>query len=138
MNRTLEDMAQTIFKAWFVDFEPFKNGNFVESELGLIPEGWRVGKVGENFDLTMGQSPPGTTYNEEGIGTPFFQGRRDFTNRFPVKRVFCTEPKRFAKKDDSLISVRAPVGDLNMAIENCCIGRGLAAIRHKLTSRSFT
>ncbi|NHZ85912.1 MAG: restriction endonuclease subunit S [Planctomycetia bacterium] len=138
MNRTLEEISQAIFKAWFVDFESFKDSNFVESELGQIPEGWKVGTIGENFDLTMGQSPPGTTYNEEGIGSPFFQGRRDFTNRFPLKRVYCTEPKRFAKKDDSLISVRAPVGDLNMAFEDCCIGRGLAAIRHKLTSRSFT
>jgi len=86
----------------------------------------------------MGQSPPGATYNENGEGVPFFQGSTDFGFRYPSNRVFCTEPKRMARKGDTLVSVRAPVGDINMACEDCCIGRGVAAVRHVSGSRSYT
>lgn len=75
---------------------------FVDSELGPIPEGWGVGNMGDHFCITMGQSPPGSTYNEGGIGLPFYQGRVDFTFRFPVRRVFCTAPTRFAETGDTL------------------------------------
>jgi type I restriction enzyme S subunit len=81
--------------------------------------------------LVMGQSPPGNSYNESGQGVVFYQGRTDFGFRFPTPRVYCTEPTRFAQEGDTLMSVRAPVGDLNYAEESCCIGRGLSAIRHK-------
>lgn len=157
MNRTLEELAAAIFKSWFVDFDPVvarAEGRqpfgmdaatavlfpaaFEESKMGSAPVGWRVGTVGEVFDLTMGQSPPGTTYNEEGLGLPFYQGRTDFGFRFPTRRVYCTAPTRFAEPGDTLVSVRAPVGDVNMAGEHCAIGRGLAAVRHKGGSRSFT
>jgi len=77
----------------------------------------------------MGQSPPGSTYNEEGRGIPFFQGVKDFSVRYPQKRVFCTAPTRFAEPGDILFSVRAPIGEINRAYEQCAIGRGLAAIR---------
>ncbi|HCE2170224.1 TPA: restriction endonuclease subunit S [Vibrio parahaemolyticus] len=156
-NQTLEQMAQAIFKSWFVDFDPVKakmNGEqpegmdeataslfpekLVESELGLIPEDWIASSMGEHFNITMGQSPKGETYNEEGEGIAFFQGRRDFGFRYPDVRVYTTDPKRFAKAGDTLISVRAPVGDKNMAAIGCCIGRGVAAIKHKSDSRSFT
>jgi type I restriction enzyme S subunit len=110
----------------------------VESELGEIPEGWDASKLGEHFNVVMGQSPKGDTYNEEGNGILFFQGRRDFGFRFPTPRVYTTDPKRFAQAGDTLISVRAPVGDKNMALEECCLGRGVAGIRHKSGSRSFT
>jgi len=103
-----------------------------------IPAGWGIGTVDSEFNLTMGQSPPGSTYNETGEGLPFYQGRTDFGFRFPTQRVFCTEPTRFANIGDTLISVRAPVGDINMAAERCCIGRGVAAARHKTGSRSYT
>jgi type I restriction enzyme S subunit len=86
----------------------------------------------------MGQSPPGETYNESREGTPFFQGRRDFGFRFPTNRVYCTAPTRFAARGDTLMSVRAPVGDVNMAIDRCSVGRGVAAARHKSTSISYT
>jgi type I restriction enzyme S subunit len=86
----------------------------------------------------MGQSPPGETYNEIGDGLPFYQGRTDFGVRFPSHRVFCTVPTRFASAGDTLISVRAPVGDINMATERCAIGRGVAAARHKSGSRSYS
>lgn len=156
MNRTLEAMAQAIFKSWFVDFDPVRAkaegrdpglpkeiadlfpDSFEDSELGEIPKGWRETTIGAEFDLTMGQSPPGSTYNEESDGFPFFQGRRDFGFRYPSNRVYCTEPKRFANKGDTLVSVRAPVGDINMAYEECCVGRGVAAICHKSGSRFYT
>ncbi|MFZ1828067.1 MAG: restriction endonuclease subunit S [Candidatus Competibacteraceae bacterium] len=86
----------------------------------------------------MGQSPPGDTYNEEGNGLPFYQGRTDFGFRFPTRRIYCTAPTRYAKPGDTLVSVRAPVGDINMANEECCIGRGVAAVRHKSGATSFT
>jgi len=111
---------------------------FVDSELGPIPDGWRVGTVGEEFDVTMGQSPPGSTYNESGVGLPFYQGRRDFGFRFPSPRIYCSAPTRIANPGDTLVTVRAPVGAINMAIEKCCIGRGVAAIRHKTRARSYT
>ncbi|MBX9927317.1 MAG: restriction endonuclease subunit S, partial [Gemmatimonadaceae bacterium] len=109
-----------------------------DSPLGPIPEGWRVGTVGEEFKLTMGQSPPGSTYNEDGLGVPFYQGRTDFGFRFPTRRVHCTAPTRFAEAGDTLVSVRAPVGDINMADERCAAGRGVAAVRHKSGATSYT
>jgi len=124
MNATLESMARAVFKAWFVESEEAK--------------GWKAGTVDEDFSLIMGQSPPGETYNEEKVGIPFFQGRADFGFRFPTNRVYCTAPTRFAKPGDTLVSVRAPVGDINMVAEKCAIGRGVAAIRHKTGSRSYT
>ena len=110
----------------------------VESEIGLIPKGWKTSNIEKEFAVTMGQSPPGHTYNETGEGAPFFQGRRDFGWRYPVNRVYCTTPKRFAKNGDTLLSVRAPVGDVNKAAEDCCIGRGLAALRHKSGCEAYT
>ena len=85
----------------------------------------------------MGQSPKGDTYNEIGDGTVFYQGRAEFGFRFPTQRLFTTEPKRMAQENDVLMSVRAPVGDINVARESCCIGRGLAAIHSKFDCQSF-
>lgn len=190
INQTLEQMAQALFKSWFVDYDPVVDNaldaGFFERDLefsdellrraearkavresadfkplpehirqlfpaafeecsepsfglgGWVPEGWKPSNVGFEFDVTMGQSPPGSTYNEIGSGLPFFQGKTDFGFRFPSNRIYCTEPKRMAKKYDTLISVRAPVGDINLAAEDCAIGRGLAAARHKSGSISFS
>ena len=85
-------------------------------------------------EITMGQSPAGSSYNEEGAGIIFYQGRGEFGWRFPKRRLYTTEPKRLACEGDVLMSVRAPVGDLNVAFENCCIGRGLAAIHSETPS----
>lgn len=143
-NQTLEAIAHAIFKEWFVDFRfppSPQEGNKCEmqdSELGHIPKGWRVGKLGDAFNIIMGQSPPGESYNEIGEGISFFQGKSDFNFRFPTKRVFTTDPKRYANKFDTLVSVRAPVGDMNIAAENCCIGRGLSSVIHKSGCYSFT
>ena len=128
INTNLEQQAQALFKNWFVDFEPFG---------GKMPEGWKVGKLSDIAEITMGQSPDGKSYNEDGIGTVFYQGRAEFGTRFPTRRLLTTEPKRIAKKFDTLMSVRAPVGDLNIANEDCCIGRGLAAIHSKDRHQSF-
>lgn len=128
INTNLEQQAQALFKNWFVDFAPFG---------GKMPEGWKVGKLSDIAEITMGQSPDGKSYNEDGIGTVFYQGRAEFGTRFPTRRLFTTEPKRIAKKFDTLMSVRAPVGDTNIANEDCCIGRGLAAIHSKDGHQSF-
>ena len=82
----------------------------------------------ELCSLTMGQSPSSDTYNDEQVGYPFYQGNADFGKLHPCARMWCDKPKKMAKKDDILISVRAPIGSLNIATEDCCIGRGLAAI----------
>jgi type I restriction enzyme S subunit len=162
MSETLEAMARALFKAWFVDFEPvraklegrWQSGQslpglpaelydlfpdrLVDSELGEIPEGWEVGTIDEEFELTMGQSPPGHTYNEAGNGMPFYQGSSDFGFRFPIPRVYCTAPTRLARAGDTLVSVRAPVGDINLSLEKCAIGRGVAAVQHKTGTRSYS
>ena len=79
--------------------------------------------------INMGQSPNPKTYNEEKEGIPFYQGKSDFGKINPIPRVWCSNPIKIAEKDDILISVRAPIGNTNIATEKCCIGRGLASIR---------
>ena len=128
INDNLEQQAQALFKSWFFDFDPFKDAEFVESELGMIPKGWRVGTLSDLANITMGTSPSGTSYNVSGEGEVFYQGRAEFGYRFPHRNMFTTEPKRYAEEGEVLLSVRAPVGDVNIANERCCIGRGLAAI----------
>ena len=115
-NKTLEAMAETLFRQWFIE---------------EAKEDWEEGKLGDEFEFTMGQSPNGDSFNEDGIGFPMYQGNADFGFRFPTRRVFTTQPTRFAEINDTLISVRAPVGAQNMATEKCCIGRGVAAFRYK-------
>ena len=83
----------------------------------------------EICNITMGQSPSSATYNENGDGLPFFQGAADFGKKFPMTRVWCSSPLKIAYAGDILISVRAPVGTMNIATSECCIGRGLAAIK---------
>jgi type I restriction enzyme S subunit len=85
--------------------------------------------LGEVAVVISGQSPPGESYNEAGAGLPFFQGKADFTEIYPIARKWCTAPRKIAEPGDILMSVRAPVGPTNIARERCCIGRGLAAIR---------
>ena len=153
MNKTLEAMACAVFKSWFVDFDPVRAKmerhpaylapevwDLFPSSLDStgLPASWRIGTIGECFHLTMGQSPPGSTYNDRGEGLPFFQGRSDFGFRYPTNRKHCSAPSRIAESDDTLVSVRAPVGDINLAWEKCCFGRGVAVLRHKSGSRSFT
>ncbi len=86
--------------------------------------------------INMGQSPESSSYNENGNGIPFFQGNADFGERYPVTRIWCNAPTKVANAGDILISVRAPIGALNYAKEECCIGRGLAAITPDLSKIS--
>ena len=137
INDNLEQQAQALFKSWFVDFEPFKNGQFVDSELGKIPEGWKIGYLSEIADIIMGQSPNGSTYNENGEGIIFYQDRAEFGTRFPSIRLFTTNPTRIAPANSILISVRAPVGDINITHKECCIGRGLASAVSRTNKSAF-
>ncbi len=145
MNAELEAMAKQLYDYWFVQFDfPDENGNPYKSSGGKmvynstlkreIPADWEVKSLSEIANITMGQSPDGSSYNEEGNGTIFYQGSTDFGIRFPSVRMYTTEPSRFAIKGDILMSVRAPVGDTNIAYTDCCIGRGLAALNSKIGS----
>lgn len=148
INQELEAMAKTLYDYWFVQFDfPDQNGKPYKSSGGKmvynpelkreIPEGWGVEKLRDIANITMGQSPKGTSYNEVGEGILFFQGSTDFGWRFPVARQYTTEPSRIAEEDDILLSVRAPVGTLNITDTRCCIGRGLAAINSKVGANSY-
>jgi type I restriction enzyme S subunit len=88
-------------------------------------------------DIIAGQSPPSSTYNQEGNGVPFFQGKADFGKTYPTVRYWCNSPKKMSKPDDILFSVRAPVGPTNINNINACIGRGLAAIRCNNIERNY-
>ena len=94
-----------------------------------MKHGWEIKKLGEVCNLTMGQSPSSDTYNDSE-GLPFFQGNADFGKIHPSIRVYCNAPIRVAEFNDILISVRAPIGAINIANCKCCIGRGLASIRN--------
>lgn len=142
----LEAMAKTLYDYWFTQFDfPNAEGKPYCSSGGemvwndqlkrKIPKGWSAGQLSDIANITMGQSPSGDTYNENGSGTIFYQGCTDFGTRFPVPRVYTSAPTRFAKAGDILMSVRAPVGTLNIAMEDCCIGRGLAALNSKFGSQ---
>ena len=145
----LESMGKTIYDYWFRQFDfPNADGSNPYCTSGgemewcaklkrKIPKGWTVGQLSDIANITMGQSPAGETYNENGDGKIFYQGCTDFGTRFPVPRVYTTAPTRFAKAGDILMSVRAPVGTLNVAIEDCSIGRGLAALNSKLGSQLY-
>lgn len=122
INKNLEQQAQAIYQQMFID---------------NASSDWTEGTLSDIADITMGQSPSGNSYNEDGNGTIFFQGRAEFGFRFPTVRLYTTEPKRMACANDTLMSVRAPVGDLNVAHTDCCIGRGLATIHSKNNHQSF-
>jgi type I restriction enzyme S subunit len=122
-NQTLEAMAETLFRQWFVED---------------VGDDWDKGVIPDEFDYLMGLSPPGSSYNEDCIGIPMFQGNADFEFRFPKNRIYTTKAKRLADPFDTLISVRAPVGAQNMANVKCCIGRGVARFRYKGNAKYYT
>jgi type I restriction enzyme S subunit len=94
-----------------------------------VPAGWRVSDLGDEVDVILGQSPPGSSYNSDGRGVPFFQGKAEFGELLPTVRKWTTDPRKLARSGDVLLSVRAPVGPTNLAPSDCSIGRGLAALR---------
>ncbi|KKT75133.1 MAG: Restriction modification system DNA specificity domain protein [Parcubacteria group bacterium GW2011_GWB1_44_7] len=161
--KILEEIAQAIYKEWFVYFrfprlrrgfggqaghEKAKSRSERSSATGIkmvdsktefskIPEGWGVGKLSDLATITMGQSPSSDFYNEIGDGSPFHQGVTNFGFRFPVTNTFSTEGTRKAVAGDILFSVRAPVGRINVADRNMIIGRGLAALKSASGYQSF-
>lgn len=148
INAELEAMAKTLYDYWFVQFDfPNTNGKPYKTSGGKmvynatlkreIPADWAVKALSQIANITMGQSPAGESYNEDGIGALFFQGSTDFGWLFPTPRKYTTLPARMARKGDILLSVRAPVGDMNIANADCCIGRGLAALNSKSHSDGF-
>lgn len=122
INDNLEQQAKALYEEMFINNCDANTTSGTLSDIAII---------------TMGQSPSGSSYNEDSIGEVFYQGRAEFGFRFPTRRLFTTEPKRMAEAGDVLLSVRAPVGDLNVAYERCCIGRGLGAIHSKYGNSSF-
>ena len=145
INDNLEAMAKQLYDYWFVQFDfpneegkPYKSsgGEMVWNEKFKreIPQGWSNGVLFDVANITMGQSPDGSSYNEDGEGIIFYQGSTDFGLRFPDIRQYTTSPSRYANKGDILMSVRAPVGALNIANNDCCIGRGLSALSSKMGS----
>lgn len=95
----------------------------------LLPLNWKKVALKDTTEIIMGQSPPSETYNIEGKGYPFLQGKADFSERYPKPTKWCTKPLKVAEGGSILISVRAPVGDVNLADQNYIIGRGLCSIR---------
>lgn len=122
INDNLQQQAQAIYEDMFINNPDVPMTSGTLSDIAIV---------------TMGQSPKGSSYNEQAIGEVFYQGRAEFGFRFPSRRLYTTEPKRIAETGDVLLSVRAPVGDLNVAYERCCIGRGLGAIHSKNGHSSY-
>jgi len=109
----------------------YKQTTFKDTPIGKVPRDWETRSLGEKdiATLIMGQSPPSSTYNQKGVGLPFLQGKAEFGDIYPSPEVFCSKPVKIAEPHDILLSVRAPVGDVNIAPFQCCVGRGLASIR---------
>lgn len=129
----LEEMAGAVYREWFVKFRypGHEDVPMVDSALGPIPGGWAVTSLSTIADITTGQSPKSEFYNDAGIGKPFHQGVADFGSHFPSTRKWCSVDGRSAVDGDILVSVRAPVGRINIANTDITIGRGLAALRAK-------
>ena len=105
-------------------------------EMNLL-EHWEVVRLGDVCNIIMGQSPPSTTYNDDGVGMPFLQGKAEFTELFPVPTKYCTKRLRVSPKGSVLMSVRAPVGDVNLGDREYIIGRGLTSISLKHGNNHF-
>ena len=148
INHNLVAMAKQLYDYWFVQFDfPNEEGKPYKSSGGKmvwnqklkkeIPKEWDSSILSEISDITMGQSPEGSSYNEKKEGIIFYQGSADFGAFFPSIRQYTTSPIRFAMKGDVLMSVRAPVGIVNIANNDCCIGRGLVSLRSKDSSTLY-
>ncbi len=110
---------------------------FKKTEIGEIPVDWGVVKLSDVTQINMGQSPPSAVCFDYENGLPFFQGKAEFGVKYPIISKWCSSPGKIADKGEILVSVRAPVGDINVAPEKCCIGRGLAAIRGTESYNNF-
>ena len=137
----IRSFIERLYDYWFVQFKfpghECSDMMWNDKAKKNIPQHWTVGVLSDCADITMGQSPDGASYNVDRNGILFFQGATDFGEVFPSERQYTTSPTRYARGGDILLSVRAPVGTMNVAMKDCCIGRGLAAIRGKCCCNSF-
>ncbi len=133
----LEEMAQSIYREWFVNFRfpGHENVKLVESTLGMIPDGWKVDPLGVVARITMGTSPKGDTYNEEGIGTPLINGPVEFADRFTKRVKWTTAPNKMSKTGDLIVCVRgSTTGKKVKSDGEYCLGRGVCSLRSKYQS----
>ena len=131
----LEEAARLLYREWFVHFRfpGHERVKFVDD----IPEGWKRRTLVELAEVVMGQSPKSRFYNSTGDGLPFHQGVSDYGFRFVSHRTYTSVVTKIAEAGDILLSVRAPVGRINVTREKMVLGRGLAAIRSRTGRQSF-
>lgn len=134
----IENYTELIFQKWFIHYQIPNQKESISFNQQGFPNDWKMTSVKKACKLLMGQSPPSTSYNLTGEGFPFYQGVVDFGEKYPSPSKFCTAPTRLANARDVLLSVRAPVGRLNVAIEECCIGRGVASVSIPETYNYYT
>ena len=147
INVDLEEMAQAIFKNWFVDFEPFKDGKFVDSELGMIPEGWKVGRLDEVADVVGGSTPSKAKpeyYTQKGIAwlTP-----KDLSNHPAVyssrgeiditQEGYNSTSTKLMPKGTVLFTSRAPIGYISIAQNDICTNQGFKSVVPKKAGTCF-
>ena len=147
INENLEQQAQALFKSWFVDFEPFKNGEFVESELGMIPKGWRVGTLDEIGDVVGGSTPSKSKpefYTDKGIAWLTPKDLSISNNKFTAKgEIDITEEgykscsTKLMPKGSVLFSSRAPIGYITIAKNDICTNQGFKSVVPKLAGTAF-
>ena len=138
INENLEQQAQALFKSWFVDFEPFKDGEFVESELGMIPKGWIVRTLGEIGDVIGGSTPSKTKpeyYTENGIAwlTPkdLSVSNAKFTEKGEIditQEGYNSCSTKLMPKGSVLFSSRAPIGYITIAKNEICTNQGFKSV----------
>ena len=148
---SLENILNMLFRSWFIDFDPVKAkaegklpfgmdeeiaelfpDSFVDSELGLIPSGWEVGKLSDIAKITMGTSPPGESYCDLDSGIlPLLNGAGDFNDSIIAPKQGTTQPTKIANDGDFVFCIRATIGNLSVCEEKYCIGRGVASARER-------
>ena len=147
INDNLEQQAQALFKSWFVDFEPFKNGEFVESELGMIPNGWRVGSLNELGDIVGGSTPSKAKpeyYTNDGIAwlTPkdLSISQRKFTSKGEIditQEGYDSCSTKLMPRGTVIFSSRAPIGYITIAKNNICTNQGFKSVIPTLAGTAF-
>lgn len=142
----LEELSQTLFKRWFLDFEfpdeddtPYKSsgGEMVDSELGEIPSDWKVGVLSDMTEIIMGQSPKSDTYNNNKVGLPLLNGASDFKNRNIKPTKYTSDPKKIGHNLDYVFGVRATIGLVTELDGEYAIGRGAGLSKNNEENREF-
>ena len=146
MVANLEELSQTLFKHWFVDFEfpdedgnPYKSsgGEMIDSELGEIPPDWKVGVLSDMTEIIMGQSPKSDTYNNNKVGLPLLNGASDFKNRNIKPTKYTSAPKKIGHNLDYVFGVRATIGLVTELDGEYAIGRGAGLSKNNEENRAF-